>query len=111
MTCSYFELPAPPAVPVGKAAGDAVIGGTVNVGGPLRVRVARVGADTALAQIVRLVETAQVSWRQRSKDIASTCAGGGRCCRHGYNGCLPGFQFRISPQPHPPPRPLGTPAF
>ena len=36
------------------------MGGTVNAGGPLRVQVTRVGADTALAQIVRLVETAQV---------------------------------------------------
>ena len=47
-------------VPVAKAPGDPLIGGTVNVGGPLRLRVVRVGADTALAQIVRLVEAAQV---------------------------------------------------
>lgn len=46
-----------------KRTGDAVVGGTVNVGGPLRVRAARVGADTALAQIVRLVEAAQVGGR------------------------------------------------
>lgn len=37
-----------------------VIGGTVNGSGVLHMRAARVGADTALAQIVRLVENAQV---------------------------------------------------
>ena len=47
-------------MPVAKVPGDSLIGGTVNAGGPLRMRVARVGADTALAQIVRLVEAAQV---------------------------------------------------
>jgi Cu+-exporting ATPase len=48
------------AAPQRKEPGDQVIGGTVNVGGPLRVRTSRVGADTALAQIVRLVESAQL---------------------------------------------------
>lgn len=70
-SCIVSAAPTPclPAVPVAKAPGDPVVGGTVNAGGPLRVRVTRVGADTALAQIVRLVETAQVrgsglvSWR------------------------------------------------
>ncbi|KAL4423767.1 hypothetical protein ABPG75_001068 [Micractinium tetrahymenae] len=47
--------------PVHKQAGDAVFGGTVNVGGALRIRASRVGADTALSQIVRLVENAQLS--------------------------------------------------
>lgn len=47
--------------PVHKAAGDSVIGGTVNMGGALRIRASRVGADTALSQIVRLVENAQLS--------------------------------------------------
>lgn len=46
---------------VHKQEGDSVIGGTVNVGGPLRVKASKVGADTALAQIVRLVENAQLS--------------------------------------------------
>lgn len=55
-----------------KGPGDAVIGGTVNVGGPLRLRVARVGADTALAQIVRLVETAQVG---RACPLLGCCPG------------------------------------
>ncbi|HYY88438.1 MAG TPA: heavy metal translocating P-type ATPase, partial [Chloroflexota bacterium] len=48
-------------VPVEKRAGDEVIAGTLNQAGSLRFRAAKVGADTALAQIVRLVETAQNS--------------------------------------------------
>ena len=46
-------------VPVDKAPGDAVVGATLNAHGVLTVRAAAVGADTALAQIVRLVEEAQ----------------------------------------------------
>jgi len=46
-------------VPVAKAPGDTVIGATVNAGGLLLARATRVGRDTALAQIVRLVEQAQ----------------------------------------------------
>jgi Cu+-exporting ATPase len=46
-------------VPVEAGAGDAVVGGTVNVGGLLQVRATRVGADTQLAQIARLVSDAQ----------------------------------------------------
>ncbi|HEU5085505.1 MAG TPA: heavy metal translocating P-type ATPase [Acidimicrobiales bacterium] len=48
-------------VPVDKAAGDEVIGATVNTNGRLVVEATRVGADTALAQIVRMVEEAQGS--------------------------------------------------
>ncbi|MFE6561376.1 heavy metal translocating P-type ATPase, partial [Nocardioides sp. NPDC057767] len=48
-------------LPVHKAPGDAVIGATVNASGTLRVRAAKVGADTALAQIVALVQQAQNS--------------------------------------------------
>jgi cation-transporting ATPase V len=48
-------------VPVEKAVGDAVTGATVNTSGVLTVRATRVGAETALAQIVRLVEDAQAS--------------------------------------------------
>ena len=48
-------------LPVHKAPGDAVIGATVNVTGTLRVRATKVGADTALAQIVSLVQQAQNS--------------------------------------------------
>jgi Cu2+-exporting ATPase len=48
-------------LPVHKQPGDAVIGATVNTTGTLRVRAAKVGADTALAQIVALVQQAQNS--------------------------------------------------
>ena len=46
-------------VPVEIAVGDEVIGATVNADGTLEVEATRVGADTALAQIVRLVDEAQ----------------------------------------------------
>ena len=46
-------------VPVEVSAGDTVTGATVNVGGRLVVRATRVGADTQLAQMAKLVEDAQ----------------------------------------------------
>ena len=46
-------------VPAEKGPGDAVTGGCVNVGGRLVVRATRVGADTQLAQMARLVTQAQ----------------------------------------------------
>jgi len=46
-------------IPVEVAPGDAVTGATVNAGGRIVVRATRVGADTALAQIGRLVTRAQ----------------------------------------------------
>ncbi len=48
-------------IPVTKRAGDIVIGATVNGTGSLRVRAAKVGADTMLAHIIRLVQQAQAS--------------------------------------------------
>jgi Cu2+-exporting ATPase len=48
-------------LPVPKDAGDAVIGASVNTTGTLRVRATKVGTDTALAQIVALVQQAQAS--------------------------------------------------
>ncbi len=48
-------------VPVEVGPGDEVIGATVNANGSLTVEATRVGADTALAQIVRLVDEAQGS--------------------------------------------------
>ncbi|MBK5217758.1 MAG: heavy metal translocating P-type ATPase, partial [Propionibacteriales bacterium] len=46
-------------VPVEVGPGDAVVGATVNAGGRLVVRATRIGADTQLAQMARLVEDAQ----------------------------------------------------
>jgi len=48
-------------MPVEKRVGDEVIGGTMNKTGALRFRATRVGRETALAQIIRLVEDAQAS--------------------------------------------------
>jgi len=45
---------------VRKRLGDALIGGTVNVGAPLWLRATAVGADSALQAIARLVEDTQV---------------------------------------------------
>ncbi|SFP84430.1 Cu+-exporting ATPase [Tranquillimonas alkanivorans] len=46
-------------IPVAKKPGDPVTGGTVNGPGGFRFRATRVGADTTLAQIIRMVEEAQ----------------------------------------------------
>jgi Cu+-exporting ATPase len=46
-------------MPVSKAKGDDVFGATVNIGGALMIQATKVGQDTALAQIVRLVTEAQ----------------------------------------------------
>ncbi len=48
-------------IPVEKNPGDTVIGATLNRTGSFRFRATKVGADTALAQIIRLVETAQTT--------------------------------------------------
>src|SRR6266699_1825146 len=54
-------------VPVEKAPGDRVAGATLNASGVLTVRATAVGADTALAQIVRLVEQAQAGKGQAQR--------------------------------------------
>ena len=48
-------------VPVAKQAGAAVVGGTINKTGAFSFRATKVGADTMLAQIIRMVEEAQGS--------------------------------------------------
>jgi Cu+-exporting ATPase len=48
-------------LPVTKTEGDAIIGGTMNLNGAMQMIVEEVGEDTALAQVIRLVETAQSS--------------------------------------------------
>ena len=61
-------------VPVEKHAGDRVIGATVNGTGALVMRAERVGADTLLAQIVRMVASAQRSRApiQRLADLVAS---------------------------------------
>lgn len=59
--------------PVDKAAGDEVIGGTVNGAGSLRIEVTKTGEATALAGIMRLVAEAQGS-RSRAQALADRAA-------------------------------------
>ena len=61
-------------VPVEVADGDSVVGATVNAGGRLVVRATRIGADTKLAQMARLVEDAQ-SGKAEVQRLADRVAG------------------------------------
>jgi Cu+-exporting ATPase len=61
-------------VPVDVGPGDAVIGSTVNASGRLVVRATRVGADTQLAQMARLVEDAQ-NGKAEAQRLADRIAG------------------------------------
>jgi len=60
-------------IPVTKEAGDEVIGGTINTSGAFRFEATRVGRDTVIAQIVRLVQDAQGSKApiQRLADVVT----------------------------------------
>ncbi|WAQ83959.1 hypothetical protein PtA15_4A410 [Puccinia triticina] len=62
------------AMPVSKGVGDQVIGGTVNGFGTFNMLVSRAGSDTALSQIVKLVEEAQTS-KAPIQAFADTVAG------------------------------------
>ena len=61
-------------LPTQKTSGSAVFGGTVNKAGRFTFRVTKIGADTALAQIVRLVEEAQGS-KAPIQRLADTISG------------------------------------
>jgi len=61
-------------VPVEVGPGDAVAGATINAGGRLVVRATRIGAETQLAQMARLVEDAQMA-KGRTQRLADRISG------------------------------------
>ena len=94
-------------VPVEVGAGDAVVGATVNAGGRLVVRATRVGADTQLARMARLVEDAQ-SGKAEVQRLADRISGGVRAdrdrARGRHPGRLAGARRRVPARPRSPPR-------
>ncbi|MEC4816928.1 MAG: heavy metal translocating P-type ATPase [Scytonema sp. PMC 1069.18] len=62
------------AVPVEKKSGDSVTAGTLNQSGKIAIKATRIGAETTLAQIVALVEAAQIRKAPVQK-LADTVAG------------------------------------
>ena len=67
-------------IPVEKQPGDPVTGGSINQSGYLKIEATKVGGDTTLAQIIRLVEEAS------SSKAPKMCIRD----RDGYNECQPG---------------------
>lgn len=61
-------------IPKEKTTGDSVTGGTVNITGVLKIKATRVGRNTTLAQIVKLVEDAQAT-KAPIERVADTVAG------------------------------------
>ncbi|MFB0514692.1 MAG: heavy metal translocating P-type ATPase [Candidatus Bathyarchaeia archaeon] len=59
--------------PVNKKEGDEVIGGTINAEGAIKVRVTKTGEDTALSQIIKLVQDAMVS-KPKTQKLADRAA-------------------------------------
>jgi len=59
--------------PVSKTVGDRVVGGAINGEGVLKVQVERIGEETYLAQVIKLVKQAQES-RSRTQDLANRAA-------------------------------------
>ncbi len=61
-------------IPVDKKVGDTVVGATINKHGSFKFEATKVGADTALAQIIRMVEDAQTS-KAPIQRLADTISG------------------------------------
>ncbi|MBI2452766.1 MAG: heavy metal translocating P-type ATPase, partial [Parcubacteria group bacterium] len=61
-------------LPVHKKLGGAVVGGSINQNGSIKFKAIKVGSDTVLAQIIKMVETAQNS-KAPGQRIADTAAG------------------------------------
>ncbi|MEM3727815.1 MAG: copper-translocating P-type ATPase [Candidatus Bathyarchaeia archaeon] len=59
--------------PIGKKVGEKVVGGSINGEGILKVRIERIGEETYLAQVIKLVRQAQES-RSRTQDLANRAA-------------------------------------
>jgi Cu2+-exporting ATPase len=59
--------------PAGKKTGEKVIGGSINSGGALSVRIEKTGEETYLAQVIKLVKTAQES-KSKTQDVANKAA-------------------------------------
>ncbi len=61
-------------IPINKNIGDSVVGGSVNITGVIKFKAEKVGADTVLASIIKMVETAQNS-KAPGQRIADKAAG------------------------------------